>query len=173
MAEDKDARRGPLERLASAFGSSDLALRPRGAGDADVLVASGLTALQLGPVASTLIVLHSGHTQGNYRAALVQVQKMVRFRGQKLGWRLNKAAAHRVGELALAHHLHPACPHCKGRGKLAAEGTPYLTANICTHCRGSGERPIQRKHHEQIDEMVRLLGALVDRYAGHMGAYLR
>jgi hypothetical protein len=149
-----------LERLHSAIQSSDLTLRPRGVGDADHLVALGLAAKEAGAAAGELMFLHIGGTQTGYRRARDAVLGLARKMNGVRNWRLNAANTHRAAELALAHHVNPACPHCHGRGKLVAEGTPFLTANLCKHCHGTGKRRVQRKLHREITELIEALARL-------------
>ena len=160
-----------LERVFSALATSDLGMRLGRVGDADVLAASGLALAEMGPLADALSKV-SSHSKVAYRAALVVVHKETRRQNLIRNWRLRRSAQVRVAEVALAHYARPACPHCQGRGKMVAEGTPFLSGNICKHCHGTGERPVQRRYHDEITHMIHLMNGVMTAFGGKVARRL-
>jgi hypothetical protein len=145
------------ERLHSAFGSGDLSLRAGRRGDADHLIALGLAARQVGGPADALIRVHLASSTTDLRAALRSTLSVAKRLAQARGWKVNGRNLVRVAELALAHHIYPTCLHCSGRGFEKAPNAPVLTTKRCTHCDGTGRRPIQKRWRPEIAELISVL----------------
>lgn len=145
------------ERLHRAFESQDLSLRPGKRGDADHLIALGLAAKAAGGPAAALIRVHLASSIGELRAALRSTLAIAKRLSQTRGWGLRGTSLMRVAEIALAHHIYPACFHCHGRGYDVVPGAPALSDRQCKHCGGSGHRPVQKKWRSEISELISVL----------------
>lgn len=153
MSEEKA---GIHERLSAAFHSSDLSLSANKRRDADHLIALGW-ASQSGRADGALTRLHLSASQSDYRAARESCWRIAKQIDMKRNWRLSTQNLCRIGELALAHHVFPTCPHCSGLKFVKHEDSPHLSANICKHCSGTGKRAIQRKFHDEIRDVMEVL----------------
>ncbi len=158
------------ERLLGAFGSSDLLLEADKRKDADYLIALGIASSRRGMEGSVLRLQLAG-SQSDYRSARESVVRMTRRMSEVRNWRLSAINVRRVGELALAHHVFPACPVCHGRRYEVAEGAPALSGNICKPCHGTGVRPVQRKFNGEIRDVIEVLervGQVTERAVARM-----
>lgn len=160
---------GLEERLSAAFNSRDLRSEPTKRKDADYLGALGLA--QRGHHGSTLR-LHLSGSQADYRAAREAAQRMAVNIGFARRWNLSVKNMRRAGELALAHHVFPVCPHCKGVRYEVPEGAPYPTAKKCQPCDGSGLRPVQDRFHHEINELMVALETIDTLTARAVGRHL-
>jgi hypothetical protein len=151
------AKRTTQERMLAAFHSSDLSLDANSRKDADVLIALGRAEQQNGRVSGDVMRLHLAGSAADYRSARESVVALAKHMNVRRNWRLSQRGAREVGELALLHHVHPACPACKGRAREAPEGSPYLTGNICKPCHGTGTRPVQTRFNTHIRDLVAAL----------------
>lgn len=157
------------ERLSSAFNSRDLRSDANQRKDADYLGAMGLA--QRGRGTSTLRLQLSG-SQADYLSAREATARMALNMGAARNWRLSVPNLRRVGELALAHHVFPVCPHCRGVRFEVPDGSPYPSSKVCKPCDGSGERPVQRRFNYQIKEVMIALECLDGMTARAVGRYL-
>lgn len=165
-----DKKPGLTERLSSAIRSTDLSTDADKRKDVDYLVALGLA--QRGRPASALR-LHLSGSQAGYRAACEGSVRIAAKLAAAKGWRMSEKNVRRVAELALAHHVFPACPHCKGVKFEVPEGSPYPTSKICQPCNGTGERPIQHRFNRAIRDVMRELERADHETAAAVGGYLR
>ena len=142
------------EWLHRAFHSSDLSLRPGKRGHADHLIALGLAGRAAGGPAAALMRANPASTPTELRAALRSAMVLAKRVSAKRGWRLSGKTLLRVAEMALAHHIYPACLHCHGRGYETMPGAPALSDRACPHCGGSGRRPVQKRWRSEITELI-------------------
>lgn len=151
-----------IERLHGASISRDLR-HSVDRSDVDYLTASGMAARRAG-ISAEISLRPSASVADLHRAAeLVEIvtgaiNKMRR-------WGLSSAVVKEIAGQALAHHQNPACQHCGGTGKRLM--------NICTHCKGSGQHPIPKKHREEIDAVLNVLRDADERVAGRINALMR
>ena len=141
------------ERLIRAVSSTNLSLDPERRGDADYIVALGLAARATSPAASALMRLHLAGTPADFSQARQAVIRLVEQLGIRKDWP-DTVDRRAVADLALAHHLWPACPSCLGRGYELIPGTPHLSAVSCRHCHGTGRRPVQRRWRDEIRDAI-------------------
>lgn len=164
----RDEPPSTLERIARAYESSDLSMvshERSNLRDVDVLTATGLVARRTSLSASVMSV----HTGGNVTAlkrARESVIGLVRKLNIKRRWQLEEHSIVRVAELALVHHVSPACRHCHGRGYYVIPGTPALSERQCSHCKGSGVHPLPKRHKDQVSDVLSVL-AHVDALTEH------
>lgn len=152
MSDEKPSH---LERLSVAQNTSNLALDPnRHKTDADYILGMGLAASRSPACAAPLTHLTGASTQTEFKAAQEAVRKAVKHLNYVRNWRLSGINSNRVADLALAHHISPACPHCSGLRWQTIPGTPSLSGAPCGHCHGTGRRPIQRKFHDEIQDAI-------------------
>lgn len=150
-------RPSALERLTSALSSSDLSFDPDHRTDLDYLVAAGIAASRNGAVALPLMNIQLASRPSDLHAAYEAVLVMVKRMNVKKAWGLAQHSVHAVALNALSHHVDPTCPHCQGRKYELQDGAPVLSVKHCKHCRGTGRRPIQKKHQEQINAVIATL----------------
>lgn len=145
------------ERLHSAFAATDLSVSLEHRTDADFLMALGMAERRTAAACGAVVRLSTVASQTEYRQARESVIRLVRALNAKRNWRLAGSAIRQVGELAMAHHAFPRCQLCGGRGREKPDGAPYLSGKICEPCHGTGKRPIQRKHHDEIRAVLEVL----------------
>jgi hypothetical protein len=150
-------RPSAFERLSVAVGSSDLTMDTIHRGDLDFIVALGIASARNGAVAGSLMRLHLASTPAALKTAYASVLNLVKKFNAKRNWRLAGRSMQVVALQALAHHIVPVCQHCHGRKFELIEGAPALSAKVCKHCAGTGRRPIQKKHREQIIAVIAAL----------------
>lgn len=143
-----------FERLSTAVSSSDLTMDPDHRTDVDFITALGIAGSRHSAVASPMMRLHLSGTNTNLRAAFNSVLSLVKRLNAKKNWRLRPHSLNTVALQALSHHVAPTCPHCQGRKFELQEGSPVLSAKACTHCRGTGRRPVQKKHRDEIAHVI-------------------
>lgn len=157
-----------LERIALAYESTDLGMVSSELNrikDADVLVATGIAASREGLSASIMSV-HTGGNAASLRRARESVLDLARRLSVRRRWQLEDATVARVADLALVHHISPACRHCHGRGYHTIPGAPTLSDRQCSHCRGTGMHPIPKRHREYVMQILAIL-ARSDSLAEH------
>lgn len=152
-----DERRSTQERLLAAFASSDLSVDVERRGDADHLIALGLAEQRVPLAGGDVLRLQLAGNPADYRRARESVLGLTRRLSAVRRWNFSAANLKRIAELALAHHVWPACPVCHGRGYEAAEGAPLLSGRLCRACHGTGARPIQRKFNNEIRGVIEVL----------------
>lgn len=157
-----DSRPGALERLSAAVNTTDLTVDAAHRTDADFVIALGIASTRHSQVASPLMHLHVNGTNTNLQAAYAAVLNLVRRLNAKRNWRLNGLNLKTVAMQALSHHVAPTCNHCKGRKFELQENTPVLSAKPCRACHGSGRRPVQKKHRDEINTVVAALESIDD-----------
>lgn len=150
-------RPSPLERLSSALNSSDLTFDADHRGDLDYVAALGIAASRHGKVASPVMRVHYANSPGDLNSAFRAVVSLVKRFNAKRNWRLNAKSVQVVALHALSHHVDPVCQHCHGRKFELLEGSPTLSAKACRHCHGTGRRPVQKKHRDQIEHVIAAL----------------
>lgn len=150
-------RPSTLERLSTALSSSDLSVDADHRGDVDFIVALGMAASRNGSVAAPLTRLHLAGSATELKSTLRSVTGLVRRMNAKRNWRLNGQAVHTVALQALAHHIVPVCQVCQGRQFELQKGAPVLSTRICKACHGTGRRPIQKKHRDQVTQVISAL----------------
>lgn len=161
------------ERLHRSFSGTDLSVSAEHRTDADYLMALGMAGQRVDGVSGAVVRLSMSGSRMEYRAARESVVRLVRGLNAKRHWRLSGLAVRAVGELALAHHAFPRCPVCEGRGRERPEGAPYLSGAICKPCHGTGKRPIQRRHHDEIRAVLEVLERCESLTEGHVRKLLR
>ena len=153
-------RPSAFERLSTAVHTSDLTVDAEHRTDADYIIALGVACSRHSAVASPLMHLHLSGTNTNLRAAYNSVLSLAKRLNAKKGWRLNGRALDTVALQSLSHHVSPTCPHCHGRKFEVLEGTPTLSAEACKRCHGTGRRPVQKKHRDQIQQLITVLESI-------------
>lgn len=140
-----------MESYARAVKSSDLSVRSRGFGDADVLLAAGYAARNDDRGRQALMLNRMLYT-GDHGRLLVMVEYCARWvKGQmyrkgadKLP-RMDHGTVKDVCALVLTYWLTGQCPHCKGRGhRLIFKGAQVTEAGPCPHCGGTGRTDLDR-----------------------------
>lgn len=179
-----------IERVARAYQSSDLALRREGGiGDAEVLLAAGMSAYRRQLAAELHRLLYAQDhaafesARGHWRAFVV---RFARREGWIVEWgnRSSPPSVRELHELAdgvLKRRLNDACPACHGRGHpLMPGGTQgYVMAlqiRNCDRCGGEGRIAFRGKNpwwttkgawlSGEIDAMVAGFGQRVKRKLG-------
>lgn len=150
-------RPGVFERLTTALNSSDLTLDANHRGDLDMVIGLGIAAHRLGSVSAPLMHLHVNASPAALNEAYQAVLSLVKRINAKKNWRLAKPGLHAVALHALSHHVDPTCPHCHGRKFELQQDSPVLSAKLCRSCHGTGRRPVQKKHKEQINAVIAAL----------------
>lgn len=153
-------RPGVFERLSTAVHTSDLTVDPDHRRDADFVIALGLAGSRHAKAASHLMRLHLDGTHTSLKAAYHSVLALAKRLNAKKAWRLNGKALHAVALQSLSHHVSPTCTHCHGRKFEVLEGSPTLSTEACKHCHGTGRRPIQKRHREQIQQLIAVLESI-------------
>ena len=161
---------GLQERLSGAINSRDLRSDSTKRKDADYIGALGLAGR--GGSGGSTLRLHLSGSQADYRAARDGVVRMATHMGLARSWRLSAKNLRRIGEMALAHHVFPTCPHCKGVKFEVPEGSPYPSSRICNPCNGTGDRPVQRRFCHEINEVMRAILTLDQVTMRAVGRYL-
>ena len=151
-----------LERLSTAMGSSDLSMDMIHRGDLDFIVALGIASSRHSAVAGPMMRLHLASTPAALRGAFQSVLGMVKRMNAKKNWRLNTRSLQVVALNALSHHINPICPACHGRKYELIEGAPALSATACKVCHGTGRRAVQKKHRDQINQVIAALETIDD-----------
>ncbi|MBU3577525.1 hypothetical protein [Polynucleobacter sp. UK-Kesae-W10] len=146
-----------LERLSVAMSSSDLTLDFEHRTDLDYVVALGIAEARHSRISGPLMRLHTTTSRLSLREAYHSVDQLTRRMNVKLNWRLSGDGIRAVAERSLAHHIAPACPHCSGRGFEMQPSAPVLSTKACSHCHGTGKRPVQKKYREEIKRIVSIL----------------
>lgn len=154
-----DEKAGIHERLSAAFQSSDLSLSANKRRDADHLIALGLAGRESlnKAAAGALTRLALSASQADYRRAQEACWSIAKRLSMKHHWRLSVESLGRIGDLALAHHVFPTCPHCNGLKFVKHESSPHLSGAPCKPCGGSGKRPIQNKWRDYIRDVISVL----------------
>lgn len=150
-------RAGAFERLSVALGSSDLTLDPNHRGDLDYILALGVASHRHSAVSGPLMHAHIAGRPEDLKAAYKAVLGLVKRMNLKKGWRLAGHGMHAVALHALSHHISPVCTHCHGRKFELQDGAPALSAKVCKACHGTGRRPVQKKHRDQINAVIAAL----------------
>jgi len=161
-------RPSTLERITRAHESSDLSMDSwelNNLKDIDVLTATGMVARRTS-LSASIMGLQSGGSVTALKRARESVVGLVRKLNIKRRWQLDEPAIVRVAELALVHHVSPACRHCHGRGYYVIHGTPTLSGRNCSHCKGSGVHPLPKRHKDQVGDVLSVL-AHVDALTEH------
>jgi hypothetical protein len=149
-----------LERLSTALNSSDLTFDPIHRGDLDFVAALGIASSRHSAVAGPVMRVHLAGTPDDLRAAFNAVLGLVKRLNAKRNWRLMGHSIQVVALQSLSHHVNPVCPHCSGRKFELQEGSPVLSTKACTHCRGTGRRQVQKKHRDQIGQVIAALESI-------------
>lgn len=153
-------RPSAFERLSTAVNSSDLTMDPDHRTDVDYITALGIAGSRHGSVASPLMRLHISGTNTHLKEAFNSVVSLVKRMASKKNWRLHSHNLTTIALQALSHHVSPTCTYCQGRKFELTEGSPVLSTKPCQHCRGSGRRPIQKKHRDEIAQVIAALEAI-------------
>lgn len=143
-----DTPRTVDERYQSAANTSDLRVRADRRGDADVLIAAGMSGGSFGGLLLRLVSEWDGTSR------LVQPQDRAEF-ALRLGRAKSLPAAReqlRVmvqanalavdADAVLLWFLDHVCGACEGRRWQRIKDTPALSGKPCPACRGSGERAL-------------------------------
>lgn len=150
-------KRSTLERLGAAMGSSNLRVDANNRSDVDMIIALGLSVAKLPAAASPLVHLQLAGSMTEIRRGREAVLSMVKRLNATRSWKLTGNAMRQVADLALAHHIAPACPHCHGRGYEVQQGTPALSERACSHCHGTGRRQVAKRHRDEIHIVIGML----------------
>lgn len=150
-------RPSALERLSVAMSASDLTVDANHRGAVDYIAALGIAATRHAAVASPMMRVHLAGRPEDLRAAFHAVLALVKKLNVKKNWRLAGHSMTAVALHALSHHVDPTCPHCHGRKFELLDGSPTLSTKVCRHCHGTGRRPVQKKHRDQITAVIAAL----------------
>jgi hypothetical protein len=132
------------QRIASAQNSGNLAERPDGIGDIDVVRACGAVAVSM-PLGVSLWRLKYG---GDGRE-LAAVFEGLADKARRKGFEGDVAA---LVARVVRHWIDDVCHPCKGRGYELIAGTPMLSDVACGSCKGKGRTELQ-----DADEAARWL----------------
>lgn len=139
------------ERIIKAQGSGNLADRPEGLGDVDVVRAVGFTAAKSPIGVSLWRVKYQGDHQELPRLAERLIELSI-----KRGWAVYEVDAISLVNRVLRHYLDDLCKVCSGRGFKLMDGAPVLSDELCLDCGGQGKVPMERA----TDGAVALLDAM-------------
>ena len=150
---------GIHERLAAAFHSRDLSLSANKRRDVDHLIALGLAGRDSPnrAAAGALTRLQLSASQSDYKRARVACGSIAKRLALKNNWSLSAQNLTQVGDLALAHHVFPTCPHCNGLKYVKHETSSHLSGVLCKFCCGTGKRLIQQKWQSHIRDVMAAL----------------
>ena len=129
------------DRYAFALQSSNLKPNPitELTGHVEIIHAAGVTG-QRNTLAALLHRLRANRTRS--RAAIAEARASLLVVAGNLAvlrrWSLTETAIARVADETLRLFLDPICHVCEGRKYQPIIGTPTLSANPCTECRGTG-----------------------------------
>lgn len=171
-----DDRASVLERMTTALaGSGDVAvmgalgaaqvspgLIPAAAARAlHGVVENGVGGMaMLAAVGKRLTELQARTSQVTYDQARESLQGLVAALNRARRWRLTDRNVRRVAEGSLLMHLHPTCPHCRGRGYELVPGAPTVSERVCQPCGGNGQRPYPKRFREEIAATLSVLGLI-------------
>ena len=141
-----------VERLNIARQSSDLGIDLGRRKDADYLTAAGIAAHRR-KLGGSLMRLHD-RKRSSLLSTIEDIASMVRALNLRRNWRLNAASIDLVAQTALAHHIDPACKHCKGQGYALIPGSFIKSTTPCPHCEGTAKHPLPKRHREAISYML-------------------
>jgi len=150
-------RPSALERLSTAMSSSDLTFDPVHRTDLDYVAALSIASLRHSAAAAPLMRVHLANSPAALKTAYQSVLSLVKRMNLKKNWRLAGHSMHAVALNALSHHVDPTCPHCQGRKFELMDSSPTLSTKVCRHCHGTGKRPVQKKHRDQINAVIAAL----------------
>lgn len=158
------------DRYARAITSGNLRVQARTPGDADVLIAAGLSLARKRPrgrpassLASMLYHVRVEYDKVDKRSlarsnvnithvllalthvrSLFPVREALRAFTRGQAWReemeLEEATVHRVADGVLEYFLDPICGTCNGTKFKSVLGTGRLSGEACPNCQGSGRR---------------------------------
>jgi hypothetical protein len=152
------------ERIIKAQGSSNLADKPEGLGDVDVIRAVGLTGAKSPIGVSLWRVKYQGD-----RNEVVRLAQMLTELALKRSWAATEAEALPLVNRVLMHYLDDLCGHCSGRGFKLIPGAPVLSDEMCLDCAGQGRLPMEKA----TDGAVALLDAMARMEKEVAGAVMR
>lgn len=134
------------ERIIKAQGSGNLADKPEGLGDVDVVRAVGFTAAK-SPIG---VSLWRCRYQGDHAELPKLAQALIEL-ALKRGWASDAVDAVKLVNKVLRHYLDDLCKVCSGRGFKLIEGAPVLSDEICLDCGGQGRVPMEAASDSAID----------------------
>lgn len=152
-------RRTILDRVAKAYDSSDLSMESYQLGrikDVDVLIATGIAARR-SSISAAIMAANAGGSVAAIKKARESIIGLVRKLSERRNWGATDEDLVKVAELALVHHVSPACRHCHGRGYHVDPGSAKLSSRKCSHCKGTGRHPIQKRHRERVEVVLSTL----------------
>lgn len=152
------------ERIIRAQGSGNLADKPEGMGDVDVIRAVGFTAAKAPIGVSLWRVRYQGDLQ-----ELPHLARMLTELALKRSWAADVVEASKLVNRVLRHYLDDLCKQCSGRGFKLIPGAPVLSDDICLDCGGQGRVPMQKA----TDGAVALLDAMQRMEKEVAGAVMR
>ena len=152
------------ERIIKAQGSGNLADKPEGLGDVDVIRAVGFTAAA-SPIG---VSLWRVKYQGDHKE-LSRLAERLQELALKRAWAADQVDALKLVNRVLRHYLDDLCRVCSGRGFKLIEGAPVLSDEICLDCGGQGRVPMEKA----TDGAVALLDAMQRMEKEVAGAVMR
>jgi hypothetical protein len=152
------------ERIIKAQGSGNLAEKPEGLGDVDVVRAVGFTAAKSPIGVSLWRVKYQGDRQELPRLAEMLVELAC-----KRAWASDPADGLKLVNRVLMHYLDDLCRVCSGRGFKLIPGAPVLSDDMCLDCGGQGRVPMEKA----TDGAVALLDAMARMEKEVAGAVMR
>lgn len=103
---------------------------------------------------------------GDDRAARDIVQTLAGMavgKAYRIGRELARVEAEDMARAVLAWHRDSRCKPCGGLGLLKMPGTPHLSGNACSHCRGTGRIPFDNQFAMDRLELARWLASEIER----------
>ena len=142
---DNAERAGIEEQYVSAGSSSSLRVEADKPGDADILIASGLSRATVGGAIMRLLTEYGGlprnATETDHRLMMMALKTMSVVLDQ-ITLRASQMNIERPGKVALAviaHYLDKVCRSCDGQKYQRVKDTPSLSVKPCKSCLGVGE----------------------------------
>ncbi len=157
------------ERMVRSQTSSNLGEAVNGEfGDIDIVRATGMVG-QSNPIGVSLWRLKYAGDSAEFPKVVTALAEMLAKRNVKYKDALLLALN------AVKHYVDDVCKPCVGRGYDIIPGTPVLSDQICTHCRGAGRAPFEHTGDESewlevtISRMEReVAGAVMKKLAAEL-----
>ena len=142
-----DNRRTVAEAYQSAANTSDLKVVADRRGDADTIIAAGMSPSRMGLLLLRLVSEWDGAARPPQRDPASTALWLGRLKSLPAARDELRAVAAKNrlvvdADVVLLHWLHSACQSCHGRRWQRIKDTPALSGKPCPSCRGSGERAL-------------------------------
>lgn len=155
-----DDRKTIFESLSEATVSGNLSQSDEHLTDVDYIGALGIAG-QRSRVGHALLRIELTQDRNDIPQAMRATMDLVASLAKQRGWPMHALRRRKIAMAVLTLFLSPACPACKGRGMIGVDrdNPDEYRPRPCTHCGGSGNRPIQRQYQREIREVLHILNA--------------